>query len=85
MIDPPLTSEPCEEELKCPVTAALQVGPCPVHTDPVERAVRAVAEAARAVVCGKQRQGICSRLSHRPARPEPSANSPGPRTCPNPG
>ena len=64
--EPPLTMHLSDSELEGILGGPLEVGAYPVHTVAVERAVKVVTEAARAVVGEEQRHGyICSRLKHR--------------------
>ena len=64
--EPPLTVDLSDAALLEISRTPLQVDHYPVHTVAVERAVKVVTEASRAVVGEEQRHGfICSRLRHR--------------------
>ena len=64
--EPPLTADLSDAALLEIMQTPLQVDHYPVHTVAVERAVKVVTEASRAVVGEEQRHGfICSRLRHR--------------------
>ena len=64
--EPPLCSDLSDAEIEDIRSAPLDVAAYPVHTVTVERAVKAVTEAASAVVGETQRHGyICSRLRHQ--------------------
>lgn len=64
--EPPLTMGLSNDELQCILGAPLEVEAYPVHTVAVERTVKVVTAAARAVIGERQRHGwICRRLCHR--------------------
>ena len=68
--EPPLTMALSDEEVTAIQSAPLEVAAYPVHTVAVERTVKAVTEAAAAVVGEERRHGfICSRLRHRQLLP----------------